>query len=309
MSERIVFMGSPEFAIPILEALHHYFQVTGIVTQPDRPAGRGRVLSPPPVKEIALQFGLPFIQPGRLKDPGVFEQLQSWKPDAIVVAAFGQILRQNVLELPPFGCINIHASLLPRWRGAAPIQAAILAGDESTGISIMRMDAGIDTGEVFLQEEIRVELSDTAETLGSRLAQLGAKMVVDGFPAIFQNRLRSHPQDESKASYAPKIEKEDGLLDFTSSAETLERKVRAFQPWPGSFFKLEGQMCKVTKGRTDKPGILPPKKTGIKEGFPSIGTSDGDFTIEEIQPAGKRIMSGEVFLRGYRQWEKALVIQ
>jgi methionyl-tRNA formyltransferase len=308
MSERIVFMGSPEFAIPIPEALQTLFQVTGIVTQPDRPAGRGRVLSSPPVKEIALQLGLPFIQPGRLKDTGVFEQLQIWKPDAIVVAAFGQILRQNVLELPPFGCINVHASLLPRWRGAAPIQAAILAGDESTGISIMRMDAGIDTGEVFLQQELTIEPSDTSETLGFRLAQLGAKMAVESFPAIFQSRLGSHPQDESKACYAPKIEKEDGLLDFTSSAETLERKVRAFNLWPGTFFKLEGQMCKVTKVRIEKPGILPPGKTGISEGFPSIGTSDGDFSIEEIQPAGKKIMSGDVFLRGCRQWEKALVI-
>jgi methionyl-tRNA formyltransferase len=307
MSERIVFMGSPEFAIPILQTLHHLYQVTGIVTQPDRPAGRGRVLSPPPVKEIALQLGLPFIQPGRLKEPGVFEQLQTWKPDAIVVAAFGQILRQNVLDLPPFGCINVHASLLPRWRGAAPIQAAILAGDETTGISIMKMDAGIDTGEVFLQKVIMVEPSDTAETLGFRLAQLGAKLVVDGFPAIFQSRLRSHQQDESKASYAPKIEKENGLMDFTNSAAALERKVRAFQPWPGTFFILEGQMYKVTKCRNEKPGILPTGKTGIREGFPSIGTSDGDFTIEEIQPAGKRIMSGDVFLRGYRQWEKAFV--
>jgi methionyl-tRNA formyltransferase len=300
-------MGSPEFAIPILEELHHYFQVTGIVTQPDRPAGRGRVLSPPPVKEVALKLGLPVIQPGRLNEPGVFEQLQIWKPDAIVVAAFGQILRQNVLKLPPFGCINVHASLLPRWRGAAPIQAAILAGDETTGISIMRMDAGIDTGEVFFQKEIRVELADTAETLGSRLAQLGAKMVVDCFPAIFQNQLRSHLQDESKAVYAPKIEKGDGLLDFNSNAESLERKVRAFQSWPGSFFKLEGHMCKVTKVRIEKPGILPPGKTGIREGFPAIGTSDGDFTIEEIQPAGKRILSGDVFLRGCRQWENALI--
>jgi methionyl-tRNA formyltransferase len=201
----------------------------------------------------------------------------------------------------------VHASLLPRWRGAAPIQAAILAGDETTGISIMRMDAGIDTGEVFFQKEIRVELADTAETLGSRLAQLGAKMVVDCFPAIFQNQLRSHLQDESKAVYAPKIEKGDGLLDFNSNAESLERKVRAFQSWPGSFFKLEGHMCKVTKVRIEKPGILPPGKTGIREGFPAIGTSDGDFTIEEIQPAGKRILSGDVFLRGCRQWENALI--
>jgi methionyl-tRNA formyltransferase len=307
MSERIVFMGSPEFSIPILQALHQQFKVAGIVTQPDRPAGRGRVLSPPPVKEIALQLDLPFIQPGRLKDSGVFEQLQIWKPDAIVVAAFGQILRQNVLELPPFGCINVHASMLPRWRGAAPIQAAILAGDESTGISIMKMDAGIDTGEVFLQQELAINPSDTSETLGFRLAQLGAKIAVESFPAIFQSRLELHPQDESKACYAPKIEKEDGLLDFTSSAATIERKVRAYQPWPGSFFELEGQMCKVTKGRNEKPGILPPGKTGIREGFPSIGTSDGDFTIVEIQPAGKRIMSGDVFLRGYRRWEKALV--
>jgi len=307
MSERIVFMGSPGFAVPILQALYEDFTVVGAITQPDRPAGRGKALTPPPVKVLAAEFSLPVIQPVRLKDTGVLEQIKGWNPDVIIVAAFGQILRQNVLDLPPFGCINVHASLLPRWRGATPIQAALLAGDNSTGISIMKMDSGIDTGGVFIQEEVRIEGQDTAETLGNRLAERGAHLLVETLPLILQGRKTANLQDEMRATYAPKIEKEEGLLRFLETAAVLERKVRAFHPWPGTFFELDGKMCKVIKVREAKPGSLLPGKTGVLSGLPAIGTLEGDLIIEQLQPAGKKVMNGDVFLHGYRQWDKVFL--
>jgi len=300
-------MGSPGFAVPILQALYEDFTVAGVITQPDRPAGRGKALTPPPVKVLAAEFSIPVIQPVRLKDTGVFEQIQGWDPDVIIVAAFGQILKQNVLDLPQFGCINVHASLLPRWRGAAPIQAALLAGDNSTGISIMKMDPGIDTGGVYIREEVRIEAQDTAETLGIRLAERGAHLLVKTLPLILQGRITANLQDETRATYAPKIEKEEGLLRFHETAEVLERKVRAFHPWPGTFFELNGQMCKVIKVREGKPGSLPPGKTGVLNGLPAIGTLDGDLIIEQLQPAGKKLMNGDVFLHGYRQWDKVFL--
>jgi methionyl-tRNA formyltransferase len=177
MKPRIVFMGSPEFALPIIQELWKNYPIVGIVTQPDRPAGRGRILTPPPVKQLALELGLEFIQPEKLKEPAAQEKLQSWQPDLIVVAAFGQILRKSVLELPQYGCINVHASLLPRWRGAAPIQAAILNGDERTGITIMKMDPGVDTGPILRQDSLEIRSDDTAESLSNRLAPIGARLL------------------------------------------------------------------------------------------------------------------------------------
>ncbi len=189
MSERIVFMGSPEFALPALQRLAANYNVVGVVTQPDRPAGRGRSLAIPPVKRFALEQGLPVIQPERLKETDAMHQLQEWAPDVIVVAAFGQILRQPVLELPPYGCINIHASLLPRWRGAAPIHAAILNADPVTGVTIMRMDAGIDTGPILSQRAIPILLEDTGGSLGQRLADLGADLLIETLPGYLEGRI------------------------------------------------------------------------------------------------------------------------
>jgi methionyl-tRNA formyltransferase len=303
MQERIVFMGSPDFAVPSLKVLVEKFDVMGVVTQPDRPAGRGNSLTPPAVKVAAREYGLNILQPNRLKDEGVIERLQEWNPDAIVVAAFGQILRQNVLELPKFGCINVHASILPRWRGAAPIQAAILAGDALTGVSIMQMDAGIDTGAVFRQREIKIDQMDTAQSLGTRLAEEGAVLLGECLSLIFSGELTANPQDGALATYAPKIEKQMSSLDFSLPAEQLVRMVRAFFPWPGCQVMVEGLLIKIRKAHALTPGSLSPGKRGVYQGFPAIGTSQGDLLLDEIQPAGKNAMPGNVFMNGFRQWE------
>jgi len=259
-------------------------------------------MSPPAVKVAAKEYGLDILQPNRLKDEGVIERLKSWNPDAIVVAAFGMILRQNILELPKFGCINVHASLLPRWRGAAPIQAAILAGDTVSGITIMQMDAGIDTGGIFKQREIPIEAQDTTESLSTRLAEAGAALLGECLPEIFTGTMKPYPQDETKAIYAPKIEKQSSGLVFNEPAEQLARRVRAYFPWPGSRIMIGDLEIKILQARAIPSGILAQGTRGIVEGFPAIGTCEGDLVIEELQPAGKKPMNGKVFLNGFRHW-------
>src|SRR5512136_2516429 len=212
---RIVFMGSPDFAVPALEALARNYTVVGVVTQPDRPAGRGGDLRPPAVKEAALRLGIPSIQPEKSRQPEALDQLKAWAPDVIVVAAFGQILRTNVLELPRFGCINIHGSLLPRWRGAAPIQAAILAGDKETGITIMKMDPGVDTGPILSQRALRMASDETGGSLFVKMSILGADLLLETLPRYLDGELLPQTQPEEGATYAPMLRKEDGLLDFT----------------------------------------------------------------------------------------------
>jgi methionyl-tRNA formyltransferase len=302
MSERIVFMGSPDFAVPTLQYLAENFHVMGVITQPDRPSGRGNLMSPPAVKVAAREYGLDILQPNRLKDEGVIDRLKAWNPDAIVVAAFGMILRQNILDLPKFGCINVHASLLPRWRGAAPIQAAILAGDKVSGITIMQMDAGIDTGGIYKQQEILIEARDTTESLGARLAEAGAALLGECLPEVFSGRMTPQPQDETRATYAPKIEKKSSGLVYTEPAEQLARRVRAYFPWPGSQIMIGDLAVKILQARANSSGILAQGTRGIVEGYPAIGTSEGDLLIEELQPAGKKPMNGKVFLNGFRHW-------
>lgn len=304
MKKRIVFMGSPQFAVPSLQSLIQQFHVVGIVTQPDRPAGRGRTLTPPPIKILALENDLPVIQPARIREPEAMQQLQAWKPDVIVVAAFGQILRQPVLDMPAHGCINVHASLLPRWRGAAPIQAAILHGDKQTGVSIMQMEAGIDTGPVYRQKTVDIHPDDTSETLGQTLADCGADLLVETLPGILDGRLIPQPQNENLATYASMLKKEDGLLDFSKSSQSLDNKVRAYYPWPGAFTSWQGQPLKVLKAHADtQQTFLPPTgKRIVFDGYPAITTADGCLVLEIVQPAGKKAMDGKVFLTGARNW-------
>lgn len=324
MAARVVFMGSPDFALPSLRALAADYQVVGVVTQPDRPAGRGKQLTPPPVKLLANELGLPVIQPFRLREsppkvsssgkaplsssagegPGVrgaIEQLHAWAPDLIVVAAFGKILRQEVLDLPPHGCINVHASLLPRWRGASPIQAAILAGDAETGVTIMRMDKGLDTGPILSQRATPISPEDTAASLSNKLSVLGANLLLETLPPYLSSELRPTPQPESGITSAPILKKSDGELDPALSAEALARKVRAFGPWPGAFIIWKEQPLKVHRAtvitRTSRPG-----QYLVEGGLPAIGTADGLLALEEVQPAGKKPMSGAEFLRGVRDW-------
>jgi len=208
---RVIFMGTPEFAVPVLVALAETHQVVGVVTQPDRPAGRGRRLTASPVKQVALEHGLPLFQPQSLRLPAAVAQLAAWRPEVIIVAAFGQILRQDVLDLPPHGCLNVHGSLLPRWRGAAPVAAAILAGDEITGVTIMQMDVGLDTGPILAQREEPIRPDDTRATLGERLARLGAALLVETLPAYLAGDLLPRPQPEEGVTYARQLRKEDGL--------------------------------------------------------------------------------------------------
>lgn len=295
-------MGSPDFAVPTLEALAAHYPVVGVVTQPDRPAGRGQNLTPPPVKEAALRLGLPVIQPEKLRHPEALEQLRLWAPDVIVVAAFGQILRSDVLDLPRFGCINVHASLLPRWRGAAPIQAAILAGDKETGITIMKMDAGVDTGPILSQRAIPIAPDETGGSLFEKLAHLGAELLLETLPRYISGEIVPRPQPEEGVTYAPMLKKEDGLLDFSQPAAALERRVRAMNPWPGAYFEWRGAPLKVLRARVSEAPSPGPGRRLTVEGRPAIGCGEGILILEEVQPASKRPMSGKSFLAGARDW-------
>jgi methionyl-tRNA formyltransferase len=309
MQTKVVFMGSPDFSLAALRALAvgdgseaHPYRVVGVVTQPDRAAGRGRELKSPPVKTLALEMGLPVIQPGKLREPEAMEQLRAWAPDLIVVAAFGQILKPEVLDLPRHGCINVHASLLPRWRGAAPINAAILAGDGETGVTIMKMDVGLDTGPMLSRRSLRLTSEDTAGSVFQALSTLGADLLIETLPDYLSGKLAPVPQPEDGITYAPMIKKEEGRLDFTQPAEELARKVRAFNPWPGAFFEWAGGPLKVHRAHAGA-GNAPIAKLLIHQGQPAVGTGDGLLLLDEIQPAGKKPMSGKAFLAGARGWE------
>jgi methionyl-tRNA formyltransferase len=305
---KIVFMGSPDFGIASLERLQQNYQVLGVVTQPDRPAGRGRKLHPPSVKSKAMELNLPLMQPDRLSNPEAMEQLREWDPDLIVVAAYGQILKPEVLGLPEAGCINVHASLLPRWRGAAPIQAAILHGDIKTGVSIMRMDEGMDTGPVLSQRSIPIGPDDTGGSIYERLSKLGAELLIETLPSYLSGSIKPQNQDDSLATYAPLLKKKDGELDLAKPALELERQVRAFNPWPGTFIKWGDNYLKIHQvglGELhggEKGGDQTPGRRGIIGGYPAVKTGAGSLVLEKVQPAGKIIMSGRDYLSGSRDW-------
>jgi methionyl-tRNA formyltransferase len=299
---RTVFMGSPYFALPTFQALAEMLPVVGVITQPDRPAGRGRTLTPPPVKLLAQTLGIPVSQPERMGQPGTMEQLLAWAPELIVVAAFGQILRSKVLDLPRYGCLNVHASLLPRWRGAAPIQAAILAGDEQSGATIMKMDPGIDTGPIIAQRSLPILPVETAATLSARLAALGAHLLTEVLPAYLHGDLSPTPQPETGATYAPMLKKAEGELDFTQSAAHLARRVRAFNPWPGAFTFWNKQILKIHQAHPVAAAGHSPGTLLVVDDLPAIAAMDGLLVLDTVQPAGKKPMSGAVFLQGARGW-------
>lgn len=294
-------MGSPDFAMPSLRALASAYEVAGVVTQPDRASGRGRELKSPPVKLLAQELGIPTIQPEKLRTPEAMEQLRAWNPDLIVVAAFGQILRKDVLDLPRYGCVNVHASLLPRWRGAAPINAAILHGDEETGITIMKMDVGLDTGPMLAQRAIPLSRGDRAGSVTMTLSHLGADLLIETLPDYLAGKIRPVPQPEEGATYAPMLKKEEGRLDFTRPAEELERRVRAFNPWPGAFMDFDGALLKVHRAHAEA-GIALAGQRLVYQNQPAVGTGGGLLILDEVQPAGKKPMSGKSFLAGARHW-------
>ncbi len=302
---KIVFMGSPEFALPSLRSLAGAYNVVGVVTQPDRASGRGREVKMPPVKTLALELGIPIMQPEKLRAPEVMSQLRAWSPDLIVVAAFGQILKQDVLDLPRYGCLNVHASLLPRWRGAAPINAAILRGDEETGVTIMKMDAGLDTGAMLAKKSMRLSPDGTAGSVTSTLSHLGADLLIEILPRWIAGEIQPTPQDDSLSTYAPMLKKEDGRLDFTRDVNELERQVRALNPWPGAFMEFDGATLKIHHARVGQIDNLSHYEAGqrlTQANQPAVGARGGVLILDEVQPAGKKSMNGNSFLAGARHW-------
>ena len=298
---RIVFMGSPDFAVPTLRALSEMHAVVGVVSQPDRPSGRGRGLRAPAVKLEAGRLGLPLIQPERASAPDVVEKLLEWKPDLIVVAAFGQLLRPVVLGLPTFGCLNVHASLLPRWRGAAPVQAAIVAGDAATGVTIMKMDEGMDTGGIVAQSSLPILPEDTGGSLTERLAVLGAEALRAALPGYLAGQLQPRPQESGQATRAPRLRKQDGSLNPMLPAEDLVRRVRAYQPWPGAYISSDDVTLNVLQAHA-AAAQLEPGTRAVLDRQPAWGTVVGALVLDIVQPAGKKPMEGSAFLLGTKNW-------
>lgn len=304
MPARVVFAGTPTFALESLRALVEAGVLpVAVLTQPDRRAGRGRTMQASPVKRFALQHGIPVWQPPSLHDGDVVAKLDDLRPDAMVVAAYGLIFPPRVLEIPQVACVNVHASLLPRWRGAAPIQAALLAGDDATGISLMRMEAGLDSGPVYIRESLTIRGTETAGELNERLAALGGRMLAKHLEAILDLRIEPQPQDETLATYAKKIGKTDAYLDWQRPAVQLERAVRAFNPAPGASFELAGERVKcwsarAVDGSSAAPGtILDTVDSRIESRRDSIDVACGDGVLRlfELQRPGRRKVSAAEF--------------
>ena len=302
MDLRIAFMGTPDFAVPSLTKLADNFTVAGVITQPDRPSGRGRKLISPAVKRVAEEFELVTFQPDDINTPSSLKVILDWKVDLICVAAFGQLLKTPLLEMPKGGCLNVHASLLPRWRGASPINAAILAGDTHSGVTIMKMGPGLDDGPILAQEPVALGPEVTAGILSDRLAELGGDLLIKTIPAYMLDEIDPKPQDHDLATYARMLKKKSGELDFSQSAADLARKVRAYSPWPGTFTTWEGKRLLIHES-ANVPVSSPGAGVFINhEGKPAIGTGEGILVLEMLQLAGRKSVSGEEFLNGTPSW-------
>jgi len=299
---RIVFFGTPSFAIPILQdLLKGPDKVVGVVTQPDREKGRGRKVVISPVKELALLHGLIPLQPEKAKEETFRETLKSLQPDLMVVVAYGQILPRSVIDIPRYGAVNVHASLLPKYRGAAPVAWAILNGEKVTGVTTMLMDQGMDTGDILLQAETPIGSEETCETLLGRLASLGAQLLAETLEKMKAGNIRPSPQDHSEATFAPPLKKENGHIDWEKAAEEIDRRVRAFNPWPGAYTKLDDQLLKVYKGEVREK--VPSGKTGavvwVGSDFIEVETGKGAYLLKEVQLEGRRRMGIREFLSGH----------
>jgi methionyl-tRNA formyltransferase len=296
---KIIFAGTPQFAASALAGLHREHQVVAVLTQPDRPAGRGMKLAFSAVKQLALQYGLPVMQPANLKAAEVQRQIAELAADVMVVAAYGLILPKEILQLPRHGCLNIHASLLPRWRGAAPIQRAIQAGDSVTGITIMQMDEGLDTGDMLLQHRCLIAENDTAQSLQDKLASIGANSILEALRLLQGERLMPIRQDESAACYAPKLLKSEARIDWRQDARRIERTVRAFNPFPVCYADLNGVTIKIWQAalcadERGEPGkVIALDKNGI-----TVGCGTGALRLEVLQRPGGRVQSAGQFLQG-----------
>ena len=303
MTTRVIFMGTPDFAVPSLAALlASGYDVVGVATQPDRPAGRGRKLSAAPVKRFADEHDLTVLQPTTLRSPEPVTALSALAPDVIAVAAYGLILPQTVLDIPPHGCLNVHGSLLPKHRGAAPIPAAILAGEDETGVTIMLMDAGMDTGPILSQATCAIGPQDTTGTLTARLAELGASLLTETLPRWLADEIEPQLQHDELASYAPMIRKADGRINWTLSAEQIARLVRAYQPWPGATTFWNGKPLKLLRVQAlPEEAVDGPQGRVVAWGDgAAVGTGQGLLLLEELQLAGKRALPIGDFLRGRR---------
>lgn len=299
---RVIFMGTPDFSVPILEALvEEGHQVVGVVTQPDKPKGRGKAILMTPVKEKALEYQLPVYQPKKVRDPEFVRVLKEQKADIMVVAAFGQILSKEVLEIPPMGCVNVHASLLPKYRGSAPIQWAVINGEKETGVTTMMMDEGIDTGDMLEKEVVFLDADETGDSLHRKLSQAGSRLIISTLKKLEEKTLVPTPQPEEGSSYVKMLKKEMGDLDWTMEAQALERLVRGLNSWPGTYTRWKGKTLKIWKAavvdreyegvygqvvHTDQSTIL-------------VKTGKGALALLELQPEGKKRMDTAAFLRGY----------
>lgn len=298
---RIVFMGTPEFAVPVLEALAKTdHSIVGVFTRPDQPAGRGKKLQASPVKLLAESRGLAVFQPKTFRKPEAAAELRNLSPDLVVVAAYGLILPADVLAIPPRGCVNTHASLLPRHRGAAPIAAAILAGDSETGITLMQMDPGLDTGPILAQRAIPIAPDDTTASLTDRLSHVAAALLIESLPQILAGEIKPQAQDETRATVFRTMQKEEGLIDWTRPALEIERRVRAFQPWPSAFTFWNGVQLKLLRAHAGAGGSGEPGRVLQRGRDIAVATGDGVLVLDEIQLAGKRAMAIEEFVRGQR---------
>ena len=301
---KLIFMGTPDYAAQSLEAIIQAgHEVLLAVTQPDKPKGRSGELIPTPVKELALKHGIPVFQPERIKRPEAVAELRKYDAEVFVVAAFGQILSQEILDMPKHGCLNVHASLLPKYRGASPIQRVILEGEAKTGITIMQMDAGIDTGDILYQKEIPIEDDDDYETLSDKLSALGGQAIVEAMELLAQGKLTATPQDDAQSCYAPLISKEMGKLDFSKSAISIDRQIRSMTPWPSAFTKWKGKQLKVWKAVPEKgseKAATPGEVTEVTKDSFVVATGDGSLRILELQLEGKKRMNTHDFLLGVK---------
>ena len=298
---RVVFMGTPDFSVPALENIAKKYEVVAVVTQQDRPKGRGHKMQYTPVKEKAIELEIPVYQPKRVKDHEFVDILKTLKPDVIVVIAFGQILSKEILELPKYGCINVHASLLPKYRGAAPIQWAVINGDKKSGVTTMYMAEGLDTGDIIDTSEIVLDEKETGGSLFDKLADLGGKLILNTLDKLETGTATRTRQDDARSTYAGKITKELGKIDFTKSAAEIERLIRGLNPWPSAFTYMDDKMLKIWNADVldetveEDPGTI----TEVNKKFIKVATGEGYLLLKEIQLEGKKRMNVTSFLNGY----------